>query len=171
MAPIGGKSKGKGRDVRSRNTTPISSASTEQSQAGTGVVSPTMSYDQVFERYCRGTSPPASVTLKKIAENLRGFSAVAKTRSDNCDRGMREFSKRRKDLLESIRDQELAERAAEEERQERIRKSTIKKDRDENRPLAVGAHSLARQDGVETKGRGFMLNVLHASLYDPLHIL
>ena len=155
MAPTGGKSKGKGRDVRSRNTTPISSASTEQSQAGTSVVSPTMSYDQVFERYCRGTSPPASATLKKIAENLRGFTIVAKTRSDNCDRGMREFSKRRRDLLESIRDQELAERAAEEERQERIRKSTIKKERDENRPLAVGAHSLARQDGVETKGKIF----------------
>lgn len=152
MAPIEGKSKGKGRDVRSRNTTPISTASTEHSQIGTGILLPNMSYDQVLEQYCRGSSPPASATLQKIAENLRGFSAVAKARSDNCDRGMREFSKRRKDLVENIRNQELAGRAAEEERQERIRQSTTKMDLEDNRPLAVGAHSLARQDGIEIKG-------------------
>ena len=49
-------------------------------------------------------------------------------------------------------ERELAAEREEEERKEKARKAKLKKEREEERPMAVGAHALARQDGVETNG-------------------
>lgn len=82
---------------------------------------------------------------------------VAKERSDRCDKGMRELSRKRKELFELAHQQELEEARAEEERKEEMRKAQ-KKENAEARPLAVGAHGVAKQDGSVT-GQFFLICV------------
>ena len=155
-------SKGKGRDVgRSRNSTPVSAGSIDHAQTSPGLQlnASKMSYDDILDRYCRGSSPPASATLRKIADALRTCSDVAKTRSDTCDKGMRGLSKKRKALAELAREEEIAERLAQQESRERLNHDDASKEEDaENRPPAVGARSVARQDGMEIDG---MLKISH----------
>lgn len=151
MPPVSSK-KNKTRDSHSRNTTPVSTGSTEQSQSHVAPMAssnvPQMSYDDILE-YAGGSSPPGVATLRKIWDNLKLRSEVVKGLSDECDRGMRQMSKRKKELQETIREQELADREEEEARNEKQKRQKLRKEQDEERPLAVGAHSLARQDGGE----------------------
>lgn len=108
-----------------------------------------MSYEELMDRYGGVNSPPSSNTLKTILDSLKACSEAAKARSEIHDKGMRELARRMKELRERDRERDLAaEREAEEERKEKTKKARMKKEReDEHRPLAVGAHALARQDG------------------------
>ena len=148
--PLG---KAKPKESRSRNGTPLSTDNTDQNLT-TQSVSPTSSeqtsYDDVLDQFCKGSTPPASVTLKKIADALRICSEVSRQREATCDQGMREFSSQRKELAEIVREQEIAEREADD--REKDIKMKLEDDED-SRPLAVGAHSLARQDGIDTKSK------------------
>lgn len=142
---------------RSRNTTPVSTASTEHSQnlGATAVLTSTiMSYLDILDRCMRGSSPPPSGTIKKIGASLKSHSDVTRNRAETCDKGMREISRKRKYVIEQAREQERADREADETRKERIKQqSKLKKERDtDDRPLAVGAHSMARQDGLDVQG-------------------
>jgi hypothetical protein len=67
---------------------------------------------------------------------------------------MRELASRKKERIERdrIRDLEMAHREAEERRQQLKKQSTPK---EKERPLAVGAHGVARQDGVDRQGEFF----------------
>lgn len=78
-------------------------------------------------------------------------------RSDVCDKGMRELSKKRKERVEEDRARE-EEREREDERKRReVKKAAAAAKRewerdevdDNSRPPTVGAHGLARQDGVD----------------------
>lgn len=112
-----------------------------------------MSYDDILEQHAGGSSPPGAATLRRIMEHLKGRGEMVKIRSDECDRNMRQMSKRRKDVSEAVREQEMADREAEEARKEKHKRQKMRKEQEEERPLAVGAHSLARQDGGETDGK------------------
>lgn len=142
------KSKG-----RSRNSTPMSNASLDAPAPSSGASQPsTLTYDDILDTYCRSSKPPASATLRKIADALKICSDIAQANVDKCDRGMRDTLRRKQSLANQVRDQErdAEEEEAEEERtKERIRHEKPKQEAEEDRPLAVGAHALAPQDGSE----------------------
>ena len=100
---------------------------------------------------------------------------------------MREYSKKRKELSESLRQRDFAAKQAEEDRkQKELKKNKLKKEpepeqeqeskekeQEEARPLAVGAHALAPQDGSVAEGKlfSFMPSTLytlaiHYTLYN-----
>ena len=150
--------KSKVKDSRSRNGTPILGEVSDQSNGSVPVSSTApsvpVSYSDLLEKFCRGSSPPPSATLKKIHEALLICRNVAKDRSDRCDKSMRELSRKRTELFELAHQQELEEARAEEARKEDLRKAQMS----ESRPLAVGAHSVARQDG-SAAGKLILLKV------------
>lgn len=179
MPPLNGKaSKPKGREgrhSRSRNTTPISSISASSSaplQTHTAyleiplsslMVPTNMSYDDILERY-GGSSIPDTKSLETMITDLETLKALASARADVCNTAFRALSERRKDILEeqSIREQaareteerESLKRAAEDDESAQARKGSKLKKRKEratskDRPMAVGAHGVARQDGLE----------------------
>ncbi|KAI9817181.1 MAG: Transcriptional regulator [Pycnora praestabilis] len=129
-------------------------------------------YDDLMERYGSGSNIPESKNLDSLAEGLRTLARLAGIRDEACTRGMRELAERRKDRQEELRQKEREDREMEErERKEKLRREAVAKEeeeerlgrkggkfkkrkdrsnaRDEQRPLAHGAHGLARQDGVD----------------------
>ncbi|TKA78650.1 hypothetical protein B0A49_01421 [Cryomyces minteri] len=176
MPPTAAKGKGKAqsrepRRSHSRNTTPIST-NTEGSSASafaTGTSSylhtslaqllvPTnTTLEGMIDRHGNATSTPSASSLNTMEESLRtNILAHVKARGDICDRGMRELAKRRKERMEIERERDLGrerlERESEEKRAKMKKaKSSLKREREEERPMAVGAHGVARQDGLGLK--------------------
>ena len=160
MAP----SKVKPREARSRNGTPLAPDAADHGAPGSGsspISSNPASYEDLLDQNCRASSPPASVTLRRIADALKICSDVARARTNSCDQEMRELSRKRQELISLVREQELAERHAV-EKAERDLLAHHSKQADglhadgDSRPPAIGAHSLARQDGAE-QGKFFTL--------------
>jgi hypothetical protein len=168
MAPVSSKGKGKQaprdpRRSRSRNTTPVSAtslsmapefASTSSSPyLHTNLTLSTSLSDTAVEDILNGggtsSNPPSASTLRAIAELVKTqLLNVAQARGETCEKLIRELAVKKKERAERDRQRE-AEREAE-ERRRKLKKATPKKrDREEDRPLAVGAHGLARQDGVD----------------------
>ncbi|KAB8446266.1 hypothetical protein FH972_025246 [Carpinus fangiana] len=147
--------------ARSRNSTPMSTGSHDIAVPSSAASQPsTLNYDEILDAYCKGNKPPASATLKKIADALRICSEVAQANVDKCDRGMRDTKRRRESLADQVRDLERdAEEAA--RANERIAQEHTKEESDEERPLAVGAHALAPQDGSETKEQPMDIELPH----------
>ena len=173
------KSKGKGRDSRqsrSRNTTPssgLSASTTTATSTAPGYLDNefaklfagvTVQYSDLLEQSGGGGNIPDIKTLELISENLKTLSQLADTRGDTCNAGMRELSQRKKDVIEDQHQQEM-ERDAEdrvkmkreadddEETSRAFKGNKLKKRKErppkEDRPLAVGAHEVSRQDGGE----------------------
>ena len=171
-----------GRQSRSRNTTPSSNisipiASNPPSQTayletdlGKIVVPPDVTYEHLLNQHGGGQGIPDPSSLNQMVDNLKMLVALAAQRAAACDGGMRELSKRRKQRVEDEQrleqehrdkeDKAKLKRVAEEE-EARGRKSVktkkVKKERStvrEERPLAVGAHGLARQDGLDFTSQG-----------------
>lgn len=119
-----------------------------------------MTYDDILDTYCKSSKPPASLTLRKIAEALKICSDIAQTNVDRCDRGMRDTLRRKQAMASQVRDQERDAEEVEnddEDEDEHIRKR-VKHERIEgagedetSRPLAVGGRALAPQDGTEAE--------------------
>lgn len=181
------KSKGReGRRSRSRNTTPSSNVSipiTTTNISTTGyldidvgkIMIPTnLSYNDILERHGGGGGIPEVKHLEQMADELKILSQLAETREQACNGGMRELVKRRIERVQEERqkeqddrqreEKESLKRAAEEDEEARGRKGLKskkqKKDRStvrEERPLAVGAHGLARQDGLDLPSKGTRL--------------
>ena len=175
MPPAIGKSKPKGkegRQSRSRNTTPSSSISvpltTPSHTAFLDIpfanllVPSDISYDSVLDRHGGGTGIPDPTNLETIASDLKTLAKLAGARSDANNKGMRELSEKRKLARDEERDREreLARLEAEEARRSIKREEEDEKERQkikrkeksavrEERPLAVGAHGVARQDGLD----------------------
>jgi len=183
MPPTGGKSKGNKRgDARSRNTTPISSTSNDQA-SNMGDTS-SMSYEQLLKEHGSLTSPPPVGSMKKMLESLKAFGDVARLRSETCDKGMREYSKKRKELSETLRQRDFAAKQAEEDRkQKEQKKNKLRKEQEQElkqekeqeeaaaRPLAVGAHALAPQDGSAPEGKlSSFLIISCKTSYHTLHV-
>lgn len=178
IMPLANKGKGKGREVRqsrSRNTTPssgLSSSTTTGASSVSGYLdndvsklfsSSTVQYADILERLGGGGTIPDSKTLELLGEHLKTLSQLADARGDVCNAGMRELSQRRKEVLED--QQEQMERDAEErikmkreaeddeDGSRALKGGKLKKRKEraskEDRPLAVGAHEITRQDGGE----------------------
>ncbi|KAL9597548.1 MAG: hypothetical protein Q9179_004235, partial [Wetmoreana sp. 5 TL-2023] len=178
MPQVNGPGKAKSRDgrqSRSRNTTPSSNISISsnnpshtaylQMDMGNIMIPTNVTYEHLLNQHGGGQGIPDPSSLNQMVDNLKMLSQLAEERGAACDTGMRELSKRRKERVEherrleqETRDREekaSLKRAAEEE-EARGRKSLKtkkgKKERStarEERPLAVGAHGLARQDGLD----------------------
>lgn len=69
-------------------------------------------------------------------------------RGETLDRLIREHSKKRKERAEQDRERDRMTRDAE-ERRHKLKKIKKHDNNADERPLAVGAHEVARQDGVD----------------------
>lgn len=156
------------RRSRSRNTTPMSTSSvsrdaepmlspylqTSLSQHATLSNTPV---DDIFDGSSSSSNPPSAITLRAITESVRTqLLNTIKPRSEICDRLMRELSTKTKDRTERtrLRDIEMAEQEAANARRKEVIVSVTPKKRShdgDSRPLAVGAHGLARQDGGDNQ--------------------
>lgn len=168
------KSKNKAKDSRqsrSRNTTPGSVVNVPVSSfAGTGkleipiqqlMIPANVLYEDLLERHGSNSGIPDARHLDILENDLRTLAQLAEARDDACSGAMRALSKPWKERIEEERELAQAEdkaglkrAAAEDEDVEKVNRSKQKKRKDqrtkEERPLAHGAHGVARQDGVET---------------------
>lgn len=138
-----------------------------------------MSYDDILERY-GGVNIPDTKSLETMITDLETLKTLANSRAEACNTAFRALSERRKDVLDEQRIQEAAareaeereslKRAAEDDESAQAKKGGKLKKRKEratskDRPLAVGAHGVARQDGLEGPVSGklhlFGSNILH----------
>lgn len=175
---------GAARRSRSRNTTPSSSVGPimDANASDTAylelplsslMVPANVTYKGLLERYSVDTSIPDSKSLNELSESLVLLKELAKQRGEVCDRGMRALVSRRKDRVEEEA-QERHRREQEDHRKEKIKRDRAAKDEEgaqekpagklqriskekkarEERPLAQGAHGVARQDGMDTDMKG-----------------
>ena len=167
------------RRSRSRNTTPLSSATEASSLPAAPLtvesaylhtplssllVPPDVSIEGLIEKNSsHGPNPPSAANLDSLHNGIvTQVLSHVNARGQTCDKAMRELARKRKERIEAER--ELAERdRLEEERKRRELKKTIPKKRereeteDEARPPTVGAHGLARQDGIDVHTGGLVL--------------
>ncbi|KAL8814752.1 MAG: hypothetical protein Q9223_006051 [Gallowayella weberi] len=166
-----------GRQSRSRNTTPSSNISIPIASNVTShttyldidlgkIIVPTnVTYEHLLNQHGGGQGIPDPTSLNQMVENLKMLAQLAYERSEACEWGMREIFKRRKLRVEEEQrleqenrekeEKENVKRAAEEDEargRKSLKSKKVKKERSsvrEERPLAVGAHGLARQDGLD----------------------
>ena len=192
-----------GRQSRSRNSTPCSSVSAPIAPSHTALLDifignlmvPTnISYDDILERHGGAGGIPDPSHLTTMAKDLKQLSELASARKDTCNDAVRELEKRKGTLDEERRrEQDARIREAEEreilktpkkeaeEEDDEIRgrkggKPKKKKERSsirEERPLAHGAHGLARQDGLDLplKGTFMTFGLFNNTPYFTLWIL
>ena len=138
-----------------------------------------ISYDDILERHGGSGGIPDPSHLTTMAKDLKQLSQLASARSDTCNAAMRALSEKRKEALDEERQREQEARAREAEEMEILK--TMKKEAEEEddeirgrkgakvkkrkerssvreeRPLAHGAHGLARQDGLDLPLKGVFL--------------
>ncbi|PNS18217.1 hypothetical protein CAC42_7586 [Sphaceloma murrayae] len=171
----GGKQQSRDRRSHSRNTTPLSSG-TETSSVALAVtgesaylhtilssllVPQSASIEALFEKHSSGANnPPSAAALNAIHDGIQSAVLTHVTaRGQTCDGAMRQLARKRKERVEFEREREERERM-DEDRKRRDAKKIVGKKRDreemedETRPPAVGAHGLARQDGVDVHMEG-----------------
>lgn len=178
--PSAHKGKGKGRDVRrsrSRNTTPSSSLSAGATSAPPPpsylendpsrlLVPSTVQYAEMLDRVAPG-SIPDSKSLESLMDHLKALCQLAEARGDACNAGIRELSRKRKEIADEQdqfeheadgRPKMKREAYYDEEPSRPSKGGKIKKRKEreskEDRPLDHGSHELARQDGAEIKVEG-----------------
>ncbi|KAL1620978.1 Transcriptional regulator [Diplodia seriata] len=171
MPSAQGKGKGKtgsssrdARRSRSRNTTPISSVSGVHQSVEPVTTSPsgmqsTLNHlgspssvfiEDIFNNGGHNAGIPSPEALHSMLEEVKNrFLPAQTTRSEANEKFMRHLMQRRKARLEHQHAEERADREAE-ERKHKLKKAK-KREPDEDRPLAVGAHGVARQDGTDGK--------------------
>lgn len=161
---------------------------------GSLMVPTNITYDDILERHggAGGIPDPSHLTI--MAKDLKQLSELASARSETCNAGMRALSEKRKEALDEERQREQDARAREAEERETLK--TLKKEAEdedeeirgrkggklkkkkerssvrEERPLAHGAHGLARQDGLDLPLKGTL--VIHwlfsdTSCYNTLY--
>lgn len=128
-----------------------------------------------------GTGPiPDSKSLESLVEHLKSLSQMADARGDTCNMGIRELSRKRKDVGEEPEpiDREATRMKREIDEDDDVVQPTkggkLKKRKErggsvkEERPLNHGAHELSRQDGAETKIEGGKSINLYGSFSNTL---
>lgn len=142
---------------------------------GNLMVPTNISYDDILERHGGSGGIPDPSHLTTMVKDLKQLCDLASARNETCNSGMRALTERRKQALEEEKDRErelvasaraLGEKEAlkkemEEDDDIRGRKASkpkkLKKEPGnarEERPLAHGAHGLARQDGLDLPLKG-----------------
>ncbi|KAI5209412.1 hypothetical protein E4T39_00839 [Aureobasidium subglaciale] len=149
-------SQGRPREKRSRSraTSPTSTATNTASVGASTttpylhtslqVLSPNLSIDTLMDKHATNSlNPPSASSLHALHDSINSHVLLnVRSRSDACDRSMRELSRKRK-----IRADQEVDRERQEEEAEQRKRARVSKKNDSHRPPAVGAHGLARQDG------------------------
>lgn len=158
-----------------------------------------VNYDKILDRHGGGGGIPDPLHLQTMTEDLKTLAQLAQARSEILDDGMREMAKRKKEFEREEKErlekeQALRELTAKAEEQARLKKEAedeenvraragaqLKKKNERNnvqeeRPLSLGAHGLARQDGqvdMPSKGKqeGSSFVISMASSQNPAYIL
>lgn len=141
----------------------------------------TVQYSDLLEQSGGGGNIPDIKTLELISENLKTLSQLADTRGDICNAGMRELSQRKKEVIEDQREQEIERDVEERIKMKReaddddetvraLKATKLKKRKErppkEDRPLAVGAHEVARQDGEDGGIVASPVSLLYRSCFE-----
>lgn len=147
---------------------------------GNLMVPTNISYDDILERHGGSGGIPDPSHLTIMVKDLKQLCELASARNDTCNMGMRALAERRKQALdnERVREREQATRAREAEERESFQKEAEEEDHRghkpgkpkkqkrepssvrEERPLAHGAHGLARQDGLNLPLKGTSTTML-----------
>ncbi|KAF2470952.1 uncharacterized protein BDR25DRAFT_303536 [Lindgomyces ingoldianus] len=163
-----GKSKNPSRPSvapRSRNTTPlppsnvrasVEPASSSTSYFRTSIVALSkdchVSLEELLDRGGSVSQIPSVASLNGMRETIqKRVLEHVRIRGEVSDRVLRELQKSRSQRTAHDRERER-ERAADkeaEERKHKLKKISKKREPDDHRPLAVGAHGVARQDGID----------------------
>ncbi|KAK8187466.1 histone acetyltransferases subunit 3-domain-containing protein [Phyllosticta capitalensis] len=154
-------SQSRDRRSRSRNTTPIDRQSVQpsvESSTSPTAMHHTLSHisnpSSVFieDIFTNGSQPqaiPSPESLHAMLEDVKNrFLPAQSLRVEANEKFMRHLMQRRKLRMERQHDLDRADREAE-ERKHKLKIKPKKREPDEDRPLAVGAHGLARQDGTD----------------------
>lgn len=116
-----------------------------------------MTVEEILDRGGSVSTIPSVASLTAMRETIQNkYLHHIRIRGEVSDRVLRELSKRRKERVEQERERER-ERAGEreradreaEERKHKLKKVMKKREPEEGRPLAIGAHGIARQDGID----------------------
>ncbi|KAK7541221.1 histone acetyltransferases subunit 3-domain-containing protein [Phyllosticta citribraziliensis] len=154
-------SQSRDRRSRSRNTTPIDRQSVQPSVESTtspSVMQNTLSHlsnpsavfiEDIFTNGSSSQAIPSPESLHAMLEDVKSrFLPAQSLRVEANEKFMRHLMQRRKARMERQHDLDRADREAE-ERKHKLKIKPKKREPDEDRPLAVGAHGLARQDGTD----------------------
>ncbi|KAK7514373.1 histone acetyltransferases subunit 3-domain-containing protein [Phyllosticta citriasiana] len=154
-------SQSRDRRSRSRNTTPIDRQSVQPSVEL--ITSPTAMHhalshlsnpssvfiEEIFTNGSSSQAIPSPESLHAMLEDVKNrFLPAQSLRVEANEKFMRHLMQRRKARMERQHDLDRADREAE-ERKHKLKIKPKKREPDEDRPLAVGAHGLARQDGTD----------------------
>ena len=109
--------------------------------------------EDILDRGGNSNTIPSATALSSMLQNVktRVFNPT-RMRGEVCDRGMRELARRRKERAEQELERERERMEQEASRKVKTKRSHTRKDKDEDRPPAVGAHGVARQDGGSAGG-------------------
>ncbi|RPB25255.1 hypothetical protein L211DRAFT_848121 [Terfezia boudieri ATCC MYA-4762] len=126
----GTSSKDSNRQSRSRNTTPASTAMSENTlMSGELSLSPQLSYSDILDKYAPANDPsiPASVTLTALKEDLKALSSSAARQAES-------YRTRMAELTEQVERKKIEERERKErEEEEREKLERKRRDREERR--------------------------------------
>lgn len=125
--------------------------------------------EEILDRGGPGTqqvpSAHALISMRESIEN-RVLANVQK-RCDVSNAALRELQSLKKNRPSHERERERPDHKESEERKHKVKKIGKKWAPDDDRPLAVGAHGVARQDGVDVH-KGELLLCLLLSLSHPI---
>jgi transcriptional adapter 3 len=166
---------GRPREKRSRSRVASPPATTTTSSGFTPylhtaqsslLVPPNLSIDALMDKHTpNSASPPSASSLHALHDSIHSLVlSNVRSRSDVCDRSMRELSRKKKLRADQQLDRERQQQEAEQRKRARVSKKN-----DAPRPPAVGAHGLARQDGGQPH-EGMFIQSFHPldSLTDTL---
>ena len=108
--------------------------------------------EEILDRNGSSSIIPSAGALNSMLQNVKSrIFSPARLRGEACDRGMRELAKRRKERM--AREPERERDRGDEDAAQKLKLKKLKdrKGAEEERPPAVGAHGVARQDGVGTR--------------------
>ena len=116
------------------------------------LVSANATLEDILDSGGNSSTIPSATVLNSMLQNVktRVFNPT-RMRGEVCDRGMRELARRRKERVEQELERERERSEQEVSRKVKTKRSQSRKDKDDERPLAVGAHGVARQDGGGTR--------------------
>jgi transcriptional adapter 3 len=108
------------------------------------LLSPHLTIDALMDKHAtNSTTPPLASSLHALHDSIHNHVLPnVRSRSDACDRSMRELSRKRKFRADQELDRERREHDA-----AQLKKARLDNKTDPSRPPAVGARGLARQDG------------------------
>ena len=179
MPPLGNKSKTKVKEhrrSRSRNTTPSSVLSANESSSASGVtlylgtsipplkVPSNLQYEDLLAHHGGPTGGVPDVDdLRTLLDSIRMLGELAGRRDEVSNEAVRALKDKRKTEVEEeadmmdldLDDRSNLKRAAEEDGSGKQKKRKDQGKPREERPLAHGAHGVARQDGREATPKGW----------------